>query len=91
MEVAAYRIGAEAVTNVARHANANHCLLRISMNGALEVQVVDDGVGTGATWMPGVGLASMRERASELGGTLSVEASPEGGTRVLAKLPLRER
>lgn len=91
VEVAAYRIGAEAVTNVARHANANHCLLRISMNGALEVQVVDDGVGTGATWMPGVGLASMRERASELGGTLSVEASPEGGTRVLAKLPLRER
>jgi signal transduction histidine kinase len=91
VEVAAYRIGAEAITNVARHANANHCVLRLSLNGALEVEVTDDGVGAGASWLPGVGLASMRERAAELGGTLLVDASTDRGTRVLAKLPLRNR
>ncbi|TQR85722.1 GAF domain-containing sensor histidine kinase [Mycobacterium hodleri] len=91
VEVAAYRIGAEAITNVARHAKASHCELRITLNGALELQVTDDGIGVGASWRPGVGLASMRERASELGGTLSVEPSARAGTRVLAKLPLRER
>lgn len=91
VEVAAYRIGAEAVTNVARHAKASHCELRLTLNGALEVQVTDDGIGAGASWRPGVGLASMRERAAELGGTLSVEPGADGGTRVLAKLPLRNR
>ncbi|MCV7255384.1 GAF domain-containing sensor histidine kinase [Mycobacterium hackensackense] len=91
VEVAAYRIGAEAVTNVARHAKASHCELRLTVNGALEVQVTDDGIGAGASWRPGVGLASMRERAAELGGTLSVEPSASNGTRVLAKLPLRTR
>lgn len=91
VEVAAYRIGAEAVTNVARHAKASHCELRLTVNGALEVQVTDDGIGAGASWRPGVGLASMRERAAELGGTLSVEPSASSGTRVLAKLPLRTR
>jgi two-component system NarL family sensor kinase len=91
VEVAAYRIGAEAVTNVARHAHATHCVLRLSLNGALEVEVTDNGVGSGASWRPGVGLASMRERAAELGGTLSVEPSVDHGTRVLAKLPLRDR
>lgn len=91
VEVAAYRIGAEAVTNVARHAKASHCELRLTINGALEVQVTDDGIGAGASWRPGVGLASMRERAAELGGTLSVEPSAGNGTRVLARLPLRAR
>ncbi|SCX19275.1 Histidine kinase-, DNA gyrase B-, and HSP90-like ATPase [Mycolicibacterium fluoranthenivorans] len=91
VEVAAYRIGAEAVTNVARHAKASHCELRLTINGALEVQVIDDGIGASASWRPGVGIASMRERAAELGGTLSVEPSTTHGTRVLAKLPLRER
>lgn len=91
VEVAAYRIGAEAVTNVARHAEASHCELRLTLNGALEVQVTDDGIGAGASWRPGVGIASMRERAAELGGTLSVEPTASNGTRVLAKLPLRTR
>ena len=53
--------------------------------------MTDDGVGSGANWIPGVGLASMRERAAELGGTFSVEPSVDHGTRVLAKLPLRDR
>lgn len=88
VEVAAYRIGAEAVTNVARHANASHCLLRLSLNGALEVEVTDNGVGATASWRPGVGLMSMRERAAELGGTCTVGPDPRGGTRVHARLPL---
>jgi signal transduction histidine kinase len=59
--------------------------------GALEVAVTDDGVGL---WAPaaarhaGVGLASMRERAAELGGIVLIEPLPTGGTRVLARLPL---
>ncbi|MGH3566914.1 MAG: GAF domain-containing sensor histidine kinase [Pseudonocardia sp.] len=88
VEVAAYRIGAEAVTNVARHANAGHCVLRLSVNGALEVEVTDDGVGATASWRPGVGLSSMHERAAELGGTCTVGPDPRGGTRVHARLPL---
>jgi two-component system, NarL family, sensor kinase len=88
VEVAAYRIGAEAVANVARHANASHCVVRLSLNGALEIEVIDDGVGSTASWRPGVGLASMRERAAELGGTCTVQPDPQGGTRVHARLPL---
>lgn len=91
VEVAAYRIGAEAVTNVARHANASHCLLRLSLNGGLEVEVTDNGVGSATSWQPGIGLASMSERAAELGGTFRVEPSAEGGTRVHARLPLHPR
>jgi two-component system NarL family sensor kinase len=88
VEVAAYRIGAEAVTNVARHAHASHCVLRLSLNGALEVEVTDNGVGATASWRPGVGLTSMRERAAELGGTCTIGPDPKGGTRVHARLPL---
>jgi len=88
VEVAAYRIGAEAVANVARHANASRCVLRLSLNGALEVEVTDDGVGSPMTWRPGVGLTSMRERAAELGGTCIIEPGPHGGARVHAWLPL---
>jgi signal transduction histidine kinase len=93
VEVAAYRIAQEALTNVARHAGASACTvyLAIEETNVLCVEVSDDGRG-----MPdlqhnshvGVGLTSMRERASELGGSLIVEALPEGGTRVRAGLPL---
>jgi signal transduction histidine kinase len=93
VEVAAYRIAQEALTNVARHAGASACTvyLAIEETNDLCVEVSDNGRG-----MPdlqhnshvGVGLTSMRERASELGGSLIVEALPEGGTRVRAGLPL---
>jgi signal transduction histidine kinase len=88
VEVAAYRIATEALTNVARHAGARTCTIRLCLNGALDVEVVDDGVGVGDGWRPGVGLASLRERAEELGGSCAVGAGPGGGTRVLARLPL---
>ena len=91
VEVACYRIAQEAITNVARHARAKSCRVRLSVNrraGILEVQITDDGVGISEERVAGVGLSSMRERAEELGGTLTIEPVTEGGTRVLARLPL---
>jgi signal transduction histidine kinase len=88
VEVAAYRIAQEALTNVVRHAGARGCVIRLSMGGALELEITDDGVGLPEDRRAGVGLTSMRERAAELGGTCVIEATPGGGTRVLARLPL---
>jgi two-component system NarL family sensor kinase len=59
--------------------------------GALVLEVADDGVGMPEDRLAGVGMSSMRERAEELGGTLTVETLPEGGTRVLSRLPLSQR
>lgn len=95
-EVAAFRIIQEGLTNVARHAHARHCLIRlvfteISSGSILEVSVGDDGVGLPVregSEAAGLGLRSMRERASELGGSCMIERSPEGGTCVRASLPI---
>jgi two-component system NarL family sensor kinase len=91
VEVAAYRIALEAVANAARHARARHCQVRLHKDGALLVEVRDDGVGLAPSWRAGVGLTSMRERAVELGGTLQVEPAPGGGTVVTASLPVSGR
>jgi signal transduction histidine kinase len=88
VEVAAYCIVLEALTNAARHAHAGDCRVRLSLNGGLCVEVEDDGVGLPERHEAGVGLRSMRERASELGGSLRVERRQPNGTRVLATLPL---
>lgn len=88
VEVAAYRIAQEALTNVIRHAGAKTCTVRLSVDDALEVEIVDDGVGLPELRSAGVGIVSMRERAEELGGSCAVAARPKGGTRVLARLPL---
>lgn len=88
VEVAAYRIALEAVTNALRHSQARRCTVRLRVGEALELEVVDDGVGLPERPPSGVGLVSMRERAEELGGECRVERRPEGGTRVLARLPL---
>jgi two-component system NarL family sensor kinase len=58
------------------------------VTGVLELGVTDDGVGIPEDRRAGVGMNSMRERAEELGGTLTIEPIPQGGTRVLARLPL---
>ncbi len=86
--MAAYRIVQEALTNVVRHAGARSCVVRLALDEALHLEIADDGVGLAAASRAGVGLASMRERAAELGGTCVVEMPPTGGTRVLARLPL---
>jgi two-component system NarL family sensor kinase len=91
VEVATYRIALEAVTNVARHAEATACTVRVSVNGALELEVRDNGRGVPARHSSGVGFASMRERAVELGGVLTVEDDNGHGTRVTAVLPLERR
>jgi signal transduction histidine kinase len=87
VEAAAYRIAVEAMTNVVRHARARHCRVRISGNGVLVVEVADDGVGFAAGRGAGVGMTSMRERCAELGGSLTVERTPDGWTVVRARLP----
>ena len=87
VEVAAYRIATEALTNVSRHAGAHRCSVEISLDGGLHVEVSDDGRGIG-DGRAGVGLTSMRERAAELGGSFATEARPGGGTIVRARLPL---
>ena len=88
VEVAAYGIVLEAMTNVARHADARTCVVRISVNGGLELEVSDDGQGIPIDYRAGVGMASMRERAEELGGTCEIEQVDGRGTRVHAQLPL---
>jgi two-component system NarL family sensor kinase len=91
VEAAAYRIGVEALTNVARHAHARHCVLRLEMDNlqsALLVRVTDDGIGILTSRPPGVGLAAMAERAAELGGSCHLAAGPAGGTDLIARLPL---
>jgi signal transduction histidine kinase len=91
VEVAAYRIGMEALTNAARHAHARHCWLRVTLDHTLDIEVTDDGIGPPARGESGVGLAAMRERAAELGGTCTIDGTPGAGTRVLARLPLQSR
>jgi signal transduction histidine kinase len=94
VEVAAYRIVAEALTNVGRHSGARQASLRVVADEAhLVVQVVDDGRGLHARsdrGGTGLGLASMRTRAEEIGGRMVVAPGPDGaGTSVRAELPLR--
>lgn len=89
VEVAAFRIAMEAITNTARHAHARQCLLRLSsLSDRLDVEITDDGVGLSTVCREGVGLAAMRERAAELGGSCVIDSHLGGGTRVLAQLPL---
>jgi signal transduction histidine kinase len=89
VEVAMLRIVHEALANVARHARAERCVVRLSFGDVATVEVHDDGRGVPAGFRAGVGVSSMRERAAELGGTLEIAALPGGGTRVTARLPLR--
>jgi signal transduction histidine kinase len=96
VEVAAYRIVSEALTNVVRHSLARTATVSLSREGAgngdaVVVEVRDDGRGIAADASAGVGMLSLRERAGELGGTCEVTCPPDGGTRIRAVLPVGSR
>jgi two-component system, NarL family, sensor kinase len=89
VEVAVYRIVAEALANVVRHAHARRCTVTVERSSALAVDVTDDGTGVDGASPRGVGLGSMRERATELGGTFVVRSASPSGTVVSVRIPLR--
>jgi signal transduction histidine kinase len=90
VEVALYRIAAEALANAENHAEAAKCTLKLALDqtaGTVRLDVIDDGKGIETNRGTGVGLSSMRERAAELGGTLIVTPGLSAGTVVTAVLP----
>ena len=96
IEVAAYRIALEGVTNVIRHAQAQDCRMEFVVTEAeqlpcLTLTITDDGLGLPAQFQSGLGLISMRERAEELGGKCEIVSDSQGGTRVTAVLPFTNK
>jgi signal transduction histidine kinase len=94
VELAAYRIVQEALTNVTRHAHAREVTVRVTYDDGVTVEVVDDGVGapvpvSGGPAPAGNGITGMRERAEALGGTVEAGPVAGGGFRVWAHLPVR--
>jgi signal transduction histidine kinase len=90
VELAAYRIVQEALTNVVRHAHASTASVCVQhADGDLVVEVADDGIGFGDTPSHGFGITGMRERAALVGGSVQISTGPTGrGTAVTARLPL---
>lgn len=87
VEVAAYRIIMEALTNVARHSGATRARVELRLvEDCLTIAISDNGT-AGDGWVPGIGLISMSDRASELGGTVTCRPTASGST-VTAELPL---
>ena len=90
VEVAIYRIAAEALHNIVRHARATHCIIGLAVTeAALTLIVTDNGRGLPAHYLAGVGHRSMHERAAELGGSVTIGPAYGGGTCVTATFPLK--
>jgi signal transduction histidine kinase len=87
IEVAAYRVAIEALTNAARHAGSGRAELVLASEASCLIVDVRDAGGSREPWRAGVGIASMRERCQQLGGELLVGPTPLGG-HVRARLPL---
>jgi signal transduction histidine kinase len=88
VDLAAYRIVQEALTNVTRHARATTAVIRVRPDrDDVLVEIEDDGTGSPGT--PGNGILGMGERARALGGSVAAGPGPDGGFRVHARLPLR--
>ncbi|MGH9837642.1 MAG: sensor histidine kinase [Blastocatellia bacterium] len=91
---AVFRIAQEALANIARHARARNVQLRLyqqvsDRNGLLWLKIMDDGNGFDPlNAPPGLGLANLRERAREIGGTLQLESSPGAGAILILRIPL---
>ena len=86
IEVAAYRITQEAITNVVRHSGASRCTVDLRFGDAVDIRIHDNGRGFPATGGDGVGLASIRRRAESCGGTLAISTSA-AGTCLTVRLP----
>jgi signal transduction histidine kinase len=90
IEASAYFVVAEALTNMAKHSNAQHVNVAARLeNGTLRIDVCDDGVGGARP--DGSGLLGLRDRVVTLGGDLEVDSPPGGGTRIAVTLPLSAR
>jgi signal transduction histidine kinase len=90
VEIAAYRVIQEALTNVAKHAAATSCRVSVAcIAGELRITIEDDGKGfdTARRERAGLGLIGIRERVSQLDGRLAIESAPGNGTRVSVALP----
>ena len=91
VDVTAYRIVQESLTNVMRHAGrASAHVAVIHDRDHVDIEVVDDGRGASAGGAPGHGIAGMKERAEMVGGTLAAGPRPGGGYRVHARLPVAD-
>jgi signal transduction histidine kinase len=89
VDVSAYRIVQEALTNALKHAGPAHAHVHVRYGDeAVELEVTDDGAGTGNGGGSGYGLAGMRERVTVYGGDIEAGAAPGGGYRLRARLPL---
>jgi signal transduction histidine kinase len=88
VEVVAYRVAVEALTNVARHAHVNQADLHLELaDGRLLLSVHNGGDSSGGAWSQGVGIASMHERVGQIGGTLIIDRGTSG-TTVTTEIPL---
>ena len=87
MEIGAYYVVAEALTNAIKHANASAVAISVTeLDRAVVVEVRDDGVG-GAVPGAGTGLRGLCDRVASLDGRLSVDSPPGCGTVLIAELP----
>ena len=88
-QIGFYRIAVEALVNASRHGAASSVDITVQRDdGDLVLTVLDDGIGILADSAQGVGIVTMRERAQELGGALTVRGGPAGGTAVICRIPL---
>jgi signal transduction histidine kinase len=90
VDISAYRIVQEALTNAIKHASASKVDVHLRYGDELELEIVDDGVGPVRRGEDGHGLVGMRERVALYGGTLSVGTAVGGGFRICATLPFGE-
>lgn len=93
VDLFAYRIVQEALTNVLKHGGVGAAaqVRLVEVDGQLDIEVTDTGTGTSTLPGPGHGIVGMQERAVLLGGTFEAGPRPEGGFRVLARLPIGEQ
>lgn len=89
VEVALYRIASEALHNITKHAQATRCTINLLPEAdSILLTIVDDGQGIGANQLGGIGIQSMRDRATELGGTFTIQPISASGTQLEVRLPL---